>query len=182
MYVCMFVCARASLSCMPVILCMPLCAPQSFTWHQSESSGIVISLPTACCWLKPAVCTLLSFLLPPLLLPCPLLAPHPLHASSTARNSTVAPFCGFLCSSLPKRAPFLTLQKVISSPFFLFSFSSFVSLFFLLSLSLSSAFIRSLHYHPSYRPRSPFSCVADLDESVSLLWHTEKEEGGWRTK
>ncbi len=132
MFVCMCVCVwlreRAGLSCMPVILCMPLCAPQSFTWHQSESSGIVISLPTACCWLKPAVCTLrlhplFSSPSPPLS-PASLsfarLASPPLLYPSTpeSHHSAVSPLLS------AKEGPISSSAESLKLPsFFLFSFS-----------------------------------------------------------
>lgn len=107
---------RVSLSCVPVILCMLRPAPQCFTWHQSERSGIVISLPTACCWLKPVVCTHpLSFLLAPLprrspLLPCPFASPHPTLLPPF--NSRVAPFCGFSTACCQKGPHFKLCKKL----------------------------------------------------------------------
>lgn len=151
------VCAQekqVSLSCMPVILRMPLRAPQSFTWHQSESSGIVISLPTACCWLKPAVCTLLlcPFFLrlsPPCsrLPPCPLLARPP--SSTTTTTTRTHPPYHLLHPSIPeshhsvvsplpaaKKGPILSSAESYKLPPFFFSL--LLLCFFVLPLCCTS--------------------------------------------
>lgn len=141
----MFVCAQVSLSCMPVILCMPLCAPQSFTWHQSESSGIVISLPTACCWLKPAVCTLFLhrfffFSLSSTFSPASLsFASAPLLPSSTPQLQSRT-IMRFLRCLLPKKGPISSSAESYELHSFSLQFTS-ISLF---SLSLLYIFRLSL--------------------------------------
>lgn len=170
---CVFVCLcargkRVSLSCVPVILCMLRPAPQCFTWHQSEHSGIVISLPTACCWLKPVVCNPPShfppypflFFFPP---PSPLssaslsfASPPPASSTPQLQSRTIL---WFLHCLLPKRAPFPALQKVISSPHFSFSVLA-ISLFSLLCFTSLGLLYHRLNFPKTFtcRPqRKPFS-------------------------
>lgn len=184
MHTCMFCPNKwTSLSCMPVILCMPLCAPQSFTWHQSESSWIVISLPTACCWLKPAVCTPPSLFLFFSLLSALSLAslsfasPPPsclLHPSTPeSHHSAVSPLLA------AKKAPIQALQKVISSPFFLISFPpSFLCSFF------SAVHLQAVGGEPpiTYLQTSlePFSCSwYSFPDCVSVCFDTHQQEQMW---
>lgn len=74
---------RVCHACLSSCACLPM-HTQGFTWHQSESSGTVISLPTACCWLKPGVLhppLPFSFLPPSYLLsPAFLSFAHPPHS------------------------------------------------------------------------------------------------------
>lgn len=131
-------------ACMPVCLCVSkqmsklvihACHPlhvslyttelhMTSIWEQWDSDLITNSLLLIkTCRLHPPPSPFLSFSLLSTL-SCFLVLCSP-PTSSTTPQFQSRTILWFLCCSLPKRAPFWALQKVISSPFFiLFSFSS----------------------------------------------------------
>lgn len=145
LYVCVCPSKLVSLSCMPVILCMPLCAPQSFThmtsiWEQWDSDLITNSLLLIkACRLHPPPSPFLFFFLLSPLSPASLSFAHPpppplyhllLHPSiPESHQSVVSPLLA------AKKGPISSSAESYKLPSF-FSFSVFLLCFFVLSFVL----------------------------------------------
>lgn len=190
-FACMLVCLCVCPGRLVMHACHPLHASLCTTelhmtsiWEQWDSDLITNSLLLIkTCRLHPPPSPFLFFsALSPASLSFTRLSPSsPASSTPLLQSRTIL---RFLRCSLPKRAPFRALQKVISSPFF--SFSVFIHRFFVLS-SLLYIFRPSLSdASSSYRPAGLIETlllflIFSLSQSALTLIDTEQEKGwGWR--